>query len=207
MLSWKTSAKSLIKSTRERAFEVENSHRPLILQFSFASSMLWLNYPFRRGREGKEKDDGAGGKGDKCERETVMNALKINGKKKNKHVTHSFPRTKKGETLLKLFIASSYTTSHYPKTLAFQELCFLHAISSLMAQEMTGCCGYKKGADGPEKMNPELFCGNVWVHSSTQHWGSWMSSKPVILTQRSNFQTSCSKQSTTHFSQFTGIRR
>lgn len=95
MLSWKTSARSLIKSTRERAFEVENSHRPLILQFSFASSMLWLNYPFRRGREGKEKDDGAGGKGDKCERETVMNALKINGKKKKQtwH-THSPKLTK-----------------------------------------------------------------------------------------------------------------
>lgn len=28
-----------------------------------------------------------------------------------------------------------------------------------MAEEMTGRCGCKRGADQPEKMNPKLFCG------------------------------------------------
>lgn len=97
-----------------------------------------------------------------------MRALKVNREKKE-HVTYSFPKTKKGETLFKLFIASFYTISHYPKTLAFQQLYFLHVICSLVAQEMTGCCEYKRGTDGPVKMNPNLFHGNAWVHLFIQH--------------------------------------
>lgn len=70
-----------------------------------------------------------------------MSSFKVREKKKKREYDTLIPKAKKGETLHKLlFTASSYTFLYCPKTLAFQELCFLACVSSLTVEEMTGFC-------------------------------------------------------------------
>lgn len=130
-----------------------------------------------------------------------MNTLKVHGKEE--YVTHSSPKLRNEKLHKLLFIASSYTSSHCPTTLAFQELCFLQVISNLIAEEITGCCGYNRSML-TRKQESQLI---LW-HTQPGLWQCLC--LPIHTAQGSHtssesdpnaeiFQTSSSEKSTTHF--------
>jgi len=126
MLSWETFATGLVTLTRDRSARLRLRTHLLTLQVFFKAARLSLAIPFGEGERRNGRGRWGRRIGEEAEREAGMNSLKVHGKKKKAYDT-LIPKAKKAETLHKLlFTASSYTSSHCAKTLAFQGLCFLH---------------------------------------------------------------------------------
>lgn len=107
------------------------------------AACLGLAVPFGEGERVKRRGRWDRWKGEKVGETDGDEYFKSLWKRKE-YVTDSCPKLRNEKLHKLLFTALSYTSSHCPNTLAFQQLCFLQVISNLITEEIPGCCGYNR---------------------------------------------------------------